>query len=446
MTSSSLIRLHAIPALALSLASTAFAADVVVQPSGGSGLVVKDSSGSSERFRVQEDGKITIPGLGAMPMQNTPMCIDVVLGFIGPCPVTPGFMLPYSATVNSPQNLFDATQTGTGGALRGAISNAGSSSSAITAANSGLGPGVFVQLTNAGSGSRGVEVMHSGVGPGVFANSTGGNALWGITGSISAAGVIGDNPFGEAVVGRAGGGNNRKCGGTTCAGIGAVVGRSDGFEGYGVRGFVTHPDGAIGVMGQVGISGGTGNAARFENVNASNTGDVLIVSSNGTGNLAVFAKGGNVARIDSTGKGFFNGGTQTGGADVAELINTKGLLPQPGDVVEIDPDNAMHYRLSTKADSTMVAGVITTKPGLLMNAGVDDVTGLPALALVGRVPVKVTMEGGAIRPGDLLVSASIEGHAKRASGQILPGSVIGKALQSHAEGDHGLVEMLVMSR
>ena len=75
-----------------------------------------------------------------------------------------------------------------------------------------------------------------------------------------------------------------------------------------------------------------------------------------------------------------------------------------------------------------------------------EASGLPALALAGRVPVKVTLEGGAIRPGDLQVSASLKGHAKRASGAVLPGTVIGKALQSHAEGSTGLVEMLVMTR
>ena len=288
--------------------------------------------------------------------------------------------------------------------------------------------------------------MQAGVGPGVFATSAGGNASWGITSSISAAGVIGDNAYGEAVVGRAGTGNDKKCGGISCAGIGAVVGRSDGLNGYGVRGFVTHADGAIGVIGQVGINEGTGNAGRFENVNAANPEDVFIVASNGTGNLAVFKQNSNVARIDNTGKGFFNGGTQTGGADIAELVDFKGRAPQPGDVVEIDPEHAMHYRLSSGSESTMVAGVITTKPGVLMNAGIDDASGLPALALAGRVPVKVTLEGGAIRPGDLLVSASLEGHAKRASGAVVPGTVIGKALQSHAEGSTGLVEMLVMTR
>lgn len=33
---------------------------------------------------------------------------------------------------------------------------------------------------------------------------------------------------------------------------------------------------------------------------------------------------GKVARIDRTGKGFFNGGTQVGGADLAEFVPTTG--------------------------------------------------------------------------------------------------------------------------
>ncbi|QIL80457.1 hypothetical protein G7047_11505 [Diaphorobacter sp. HDW4A] len=425
----------------------AHAADVVVQPSAGSSLVVKDSLGGADRFRVQEDGKISIPGWSGLPGQATQMCIDFTLGFIGPCPPpVAGFSLPYSATVNNALTLFDITQSGTGGALRGAITNSVSTAAAISASSAGFGSGVAVQLGNSGNGGRGVDVMQNGVGPGVYAESSGGHAVWGKTFSMSAAGVMGDNPYGEAVVGRAGMGNGGLCGSFGCAGIGAVVGRHDGQDGYGVRGFVTNAVGGIGVIGQVGIGGGTGTAGRFENVNSSNAGDVLVVSGNGAGNLAVFRKGGNVARIDDTGKGFFNGGTQNSGADIAELIDFQGRTPQPGDVVEIDPEHALHYRLSRGSESPMVAGVITTKPGVLMNASIEDATGLPALALAGRVPVKVTLEGGAIRPGDLLVSASLEGHAKRASGAVVPGTVIGKALQSHSGGDKGVVEMLVMTR
>ncbi len=69
----------------------------------------------------------------------------------------------------------------------------------------------------------------------------------------------------------------------------------------------------------------------------------------------------------------------------------------------------------------------------------------PALALAGRVPVKVTDEGGSIRPGDLLVAAPTAGHAMRAPDQPRPGSVIGKALGRLGTGT-GVVEMLVMLR
>ncbi len=50
------------------------------------------------------------------------------------------------------------------------------------------------------SGARGVSVQHNGVGPGVFSNTVGGNSIWGVVGSISAAALIGDSTSGEAVV------------------------------------------------------------------------------------------------------------------------------------------------------------------------------------------------------------------------------------------------------
>jgi hypothetical protein len=170
--------------------------------------------------------------------------------------------------------------TGNGNAGFFQISNPASFSSVMNVTTNGIGSGITVQLTNASNGARGLDVLQAGVGPGVFATSAGGNAVWGITSSISAAGVIGDNTFGEAVVGRNRGGN----------GVGAVVGRNDS-SGYGVRGFNTK-DG-IGVLGQTGISGGTGVGGRFENVNAANGNDALQAATNGTGWAANFTNSNN---------------------------------------------------------------------------------------------------------------------------------------------------------
>lgn len=188
------------------------------------------------------------------------------------------------STINNTSNIVAAVRgetngggygvfgqaTGNGNAGFFQISNPASTSSTVNVTTNGIGSGVTVQLTNASNGARGIDVLQAGVGPGVFATSAGGNAVWGITSSISAAGVIGDNTFGEAVVGRNRGGN----------GVGAVVGRNDS-SGYGVRGFNTK-DG-IGVLGQAGISGGTGVGGRFENVNAANGNDALQAATNGTG-------------------------------------------------------------------------------------------------------------------------------------------------------------------
>ena len=146
------------------------------------------------------------------------------------------------------------------------------------------------------------------------------------------------------------------------------------------------------------------------------------------------------------GRGFFNGGTANSGADVAEYIPTADRV-EPGDVVEIDPHQPNHFRLAASANSTAVAGVISTEPGVSLNAkdgARADVSG-PQLALVGRVPVKVTAENGPIRPGDLLVAASTPGYAMRGPANPAAGTVIGKAL-SRLDDGAGVTEMLVMLR
>lgn len=139
-----------------------------------------------------------------------------------------------------------------------------------------------VKQTDPSSGQKAIDVQHAGVGPGVFANTTGGNSIWGVTGSISAAAVIGDTSSGEAVVARQNGAICEQNIGK-CNGIGAIVGRHDGEGGLGVRGFVTDPNGAIGVLGEAGINGGTGVGVRGENANEDNDGNAVEGVTNGGG-------------------------------------------------------------------------------------------------------------------------------------------------------------------
>lgn len=177
------------------------------------------------------------------------------------------------------------------------------------------------------------------------------------------------------------------------------------------------------------------------------SGDALLVSSDSGDLIRGFDTGpsSNLRfRVTNEGNVSADGTFTGGGADVAEFIDSPDEL-EPGDVVAIGSKG--QFRRVNSAGSTAVAGVITTHPGLLMNA--DDsrqtLEDGPALALVGRVPVKVTDQGGVVRPGDLLVSSSTPGHAMRAPVQPLPGTVIGKSLGTHESGA-GAVEILVMLR
>jgi hypothetical protein len=305
--------------------------------------------------------------------------------------------------------------------------NTANNSEVLVVDNNGLGTGVSINMTNVNNGSRGLEVIQNGAGTAVFGTSAIGMGVWGITASVSAAGVIGDNTLGEAVVGRNQGG----------VGVGAVVGRNDG-AGYGIRGFNTKN--GIGVFGQAGNSGGTGRAARFENVNAANGSNTLEVSTNGGGNLAVFQKGGNVARIDNNGRGFFNGGTQNNGADIAEAFEVTGNIAsyEAGDILIISTSKDRSVEKSNKPYSSLVAGVYATKPGVLLTEEHIDseLAGHVPMGVIGVIPTKVCLEGGAISRGDLLVTSSTAGVAMKADpDKVKIGQVLGKALESFdAEG------------
>lgn len=92
----------------------------------------------------------------------------------------------------------------------------------------------------------------------------------------------------------------------------------------------------------------------------------------------------------------------------------------------------------------MVAGVFATKPGVIgrrekLVKGADEIP----MAMVGIVPTKVSAENGAIRQGDLLVTASTGGYAMKGTDRSrLVGAVIGKAMGSIDAGT-GIIEVLV---
>jgi hypothetical protein len=133
----------------------------------------------------------------------------------------------------------------------------------------------------------------------------------------------------------------------------------------------------------------------------------------------------------ANGAGKSRNGWQTGGWDLAEKFDKHDETLEPGDVVAADPEEPERLIRSTRAYQETVLGVISEKPGFLLGVAWEDPINPIALGLAGRVPVKVTLEGGAIRIGDLLTSAETPGHAMKATRS---GRVIGMALESFDGG------------
>jgi trimeric autotransporter adhesin len=132
-----------------------------------------------------------------------------------------------------------------------------------------------------------------------------------------------------------------------------------GVGGIGVVGIDSGGLGGAGVLGVTNNGGPTHVAGEFSN-NAG--GDILI----GTG-----AGSSNVFRVDGTGQVFADGGYQTGGADFAESVAVSGDRHdyRAGNLLVVDTKADRRLALSMEPYSTLVAGIYSTKPGLLAGCG-----------------------------------------------------------------------------
>lgn len=287
-------------------------------------------------------------------------------------------------------------------------------------ATSGASVGTFgVTVSPVGTGVEGVSDASSG----------GGNGTSGVAGYFNAVtgtgnGVSGTTytPSGAGVVGMA----EANASGANADG---VQGSSSAPKGAGVAGSSTAN---IGVSGTTSASAGV--AGYFDNTAA---GNILIGAVNGVHKF----------RVDGTGKGYFDGGYQTGGADFAESVAmARDASPHsPGDLLVVDPSGKRQLKLSTQAYSTLVAGIYSTKPGVLATEHSMNETAVNEvpLAIVGIVPCKVSAENGPIAAGDLLVSSSTPGRAMKGTDRSrMLGAVVGKALEPLASAT-GVIEVLV---
>ena len=113
--------------------------------------------------------------------------------------------------------------------------------------------------------------------------------------------------------------------------------------------------------------------------------------------------------------GTITAGVYAGGScDVAEryqsTLESINAL-EPGDIIAISYNNALKVEKVNSPYNKMAIGVYSTDPLITLGdtAEAKDRND-PPVALVGRVPVKVTTENGPVKVGDLIVSSSKPGY------------------------------------
>ena len=131
--------------------------------------------------------------------------------------------------------------------------------------------------------------------------------------------------------------------------------------------------------------------------------------------------------------------TRTARAELADL--------QPGLLVSIDAQHPGKLVVSDRAYDRRVAGVISgaggVAPGMIMGQAGSVASGQQAVALNGRVYCWADASNSPIKPGDLLTTSKIPGHAMRATDHTkAQGAIIGKAMTGLQRGE-GLVLVLV---
>jgi hypothetical protein len=135
-----------------------------------------------------------------------------------------------------------------------------------------------------------------------------------------------------------------------------------------------------------------------------------------------------------------------GGADLAERFVTSEKA-EPGTVMVIDASAAGRMRISDEPYCRRVAGVVSgaesLQAGVVLGLESEAAIGSLPIALTGRVWVKCDASAAPIRPGDLLTTAAVPGHAMAAKDPARStGAILGKAMTS-LEAGTGMVLVLV---
>jgi hypothetical protein len=123
-------------------------------------------------------------------------------------------------------------------------------------------------------------------------------------------------------------------------------------------------------------------------------------------------------------------------ADLAERYEADAFY-EPGTVLVVGGLNEV--TACNVYGDIKLAGVVSTNPAYLMNSDAGSDVTHPAIALKGRVPIKVY---GTVKKGDLLTTSPYAGHAEVAGDNVRDSAIIGIALSSNETGP-AVIEVMI---
>ena len=182
----------------------------------------------------------------------------------------------------------------------------------------------------------------------------------------------------------------------------------------------------------------TPNTGAFTSVTTGTMGVSTALTVNTGNNLTAIVNGGTngTGNIGSSGSSFntvFAKATTAQYADLAENYVADDLY-EAGTVLDFGGE--FDVTISSKSNSSRVAGVVSTNPAYLMD-GDEEGVNVVAVALTGRVPCKCI---GPVEKGDIVVSAG-NGYAV-VNNTPNTGTIIGKAIQKMGVGE-GVIDIVV---
>lgn len=217
---------------------------------------------------------------------------------------------------------------------------------------------------------------------------------------------------------------------------------------------VTAPTGATCVVGfentEDGVSvGNTGCGTSSGTLNAATTAnDVLkvngsVVTAATTGTVMVQYSQAVASGTSNIRAGSFITAYRISGADYAELYFSKNGGIQPGTIVALDGSGVSQVGSASKPYSDQQIGIVSTNPGHVI--GDADGVGAPvAVALSGRVPIKLSTENGLPKAGEMItVSGSKPGYGMTSNQS---GYIVGQMMMDATDNEDGTASGYVYVR